>query len=255
VSDVRRASTICVVRDAPDLEVLMVRRPWTSRFMPGVWVFPGGAVDDGDAAPPAAFGRADDWTVAALRELIEETGIWFTEGAVVERGPTTDAFGDVTASGLALDPGAFAFFANWITPEVFPLRFDTRFFLAVAPSGIEGTIDGDELVDLAWVHPLEALAREEDGEWDVAFPTRKTLEVLASGSSAGDLMERVRSVGAVPPIQPRLFVGDDEARIVLPGEDRFDEIADDQRDPDLLVRLAEVVRSGGRVPAEFRRRS
>jgi len=255
VTTVRRASTICLVRDAPDLEVLMVRRPWTSRFMPGVWVFPGGAVDDADSDPPASFGLADDWTVAALRELIEETGIWITSDGALQRSPTSAAFDDVASSGITLDAAALAYFANWITPEVFPLRFDTRFFLAVVGDGVPGEVDGDELVDVAWIHPADALRREAGGEWDVAFPTRKTLELLGTESSAVDLLARFREMGTVPPVQPRLFVGEGEARIVLPGEDIFDDIGDDQRDPDLLLRLADVVRGGGRVPAELRART
>lgn len=138
---------------------------------------------------------------------------------------------------------------------MFPLRFDTRFFLAVVGDEVTGQVDGDELVDATWLHPIEALRREVDGEWDVAFPTRKILELLAARSSAAALERSLRLLPSVDPIQPRLFVGDGEARIVLPGEDLFDAIAEDQRDPDLLGRLADVVRNGGRVPAEFRARS
>jgi 8-oxo-dGTP pyrophosphatase MutT (NUDIX family) len=233
----------------------MVRRPWTSRFMPGVWVFPGGAVDVDDASPPDAFGTSDDWIVAALRETMEETAIWITTSGIVERTLDGAAFPDVLASGLRLDPERLVYFANWITPEALPLRFDTRFYLVSVPAATKGTVDGDELVDLAWVNPSEALRRERDGVWDIAFPTRKTLEVLASGTSADGLVASFSGIDVVQPVQPRILVTDDEARIVLPDEDLFDAIASDQRDPDLLARLAAVVRTGGRVPAEFKRRS
>ena len=92
MSSLRRASTICLVRDVDPPEVLMVRRPETSRFMPGAWVFPGGVVDAADADPPPGFGDAEDWEVAALREMIEETGIWLTTDGVIERPLTDRAF-------------------------------------------------------------------------------------------------------------------------------------------------------------------
>lgn len=254
MSEYRRASTVCLVRDAPNLEVLMVQRPHTSRFMPSAWVFPGGAVDAQDGDPPASFAAPDDWRTAALRELAEEVGLWITPDGVIERPPTEDVFDHAAEFGLRTDPEALVYFSNWITPEVFPLRFDTRFYLAVASDDVDGSVDGDELVDLAWIGPLEALAREEAGEWDVAFPTRKTLEILASEPSAAELAEVMRRLEIVPPIQPRLYVGDDEARIVLPDEPLFDAIAADQADPDLLGRLADVVAKGGHLPAEFKRR-
>ena len=138
---------------------------------------------------------------------------------------------------------------------MFPIRFDTRFFLAVADDTVTGTVDGDELVDLAWIRPGDALDRERDGRWEVAFPTRETLRVLASASSAAELASRLRSVAAVPPVEPRLYVSDDEARILMPGDPGFDAAGPAQEDPTILDRLAAVVAKGARVPAEFRSRS
>jgi len=254
VSEYRRASTICVVRDAPELQVLMVQRPHTSRFMPSTWVFPGGAVDAADTSPPSTFDTADDWRVAALRETAEEVGLWITADGVVEQPPGDDVFAQSETLGISLDGDSLIYFSNWITPEVFPIRFDTRFFLAVAGDAVTGAIDGDELVDLDWVAPLEALRREDEGEWDVAFPTRKTLELLASEPTAAALADRLAVLDIVPPIQPRLFVSEDEARIVLPHEELFEAIEADQADPDILARLASVVAKGGHLPAEFKRR-
>jgi hypothetical protein len=186
--------------------------------------------------------------------MAEEVGLWITPDGVVERPPTEHVFAHAAEFDLRTDPGALVYFSNWITPEVFPLRFDTRFYLAVADDSVTGAVDGDELVDLAWVEPMIALERERDGTWDVAFPTRKTLELLASQASAVELAAVMRELDIIPPIQPRLFVSEDEARIVLPDEPLFDDIAADQADPDLLARLAAVVARGGHLPAEFKRR-
>jgi 8-oxo-dGTP pyrophosphatase MutT (NUDIX family) len=252
---VRRASTVCLVRDADHLEVLMVQRPFTSRFMPGAWVFPGGAVDASDSMAPKAFGSADDWKVAALRELIEETGVWLTTSGTEYQSVADDAVAAVNDSGLTLDPERLTYFSNWITPEVFPIRFDTRFFLSEVASDTTASVDGEELIDLAWVRPSDALEREQRGEWPVAFPTRETLKLIGELATASALVEYVRSIEIIRPMEPRLFVSDSEARILMPTDDGFDEAGPAQSDPHILDRLAKVVSEGGHVPAELGGRS
>ena len=251
----RRASTVCVVRDRSGVEVLMVRRTLGASFMPGVWVFPGGAVDDEDAHAPPSFGgnhEGSEWKVAALRELIEETGLWLTSGGTVSAPLAQDAFDAVEASGHTLDQDLLIYFSNWVTPEVFPIRFDTRFFLTVVDSDARAVVDGEELIDLAWITPVEALERDEEEDWAIPYPTRKTLHLLASESATSPLLARLRSLDFVSPVQPRLFVGNGEVRILLPDEDGFDEAGQHQHDPMILQRLAEIVAQGGRVPAELR---
>jgi hypothetical protein len=116
-------------------------------------------------------------------------------------------------------------------------------------------VNGDELIDLAWVTPSEALKSEATGDWDVAFPTRKTLELLDSESSVAALADRLRRVDAVLSVEPRLHVGEHDVQILLPDDDGFDEAGPAQSDPTILHRLSIVVAEGGRVPAEFRSRS
>jgi len=117
----RQAASVILLRGGGDaLELLLVQRTPEARFMGGVWVFPGGAVDadegDGDDAHRAA----------AVRELQEE--------AAIELG----------------GPGELVKFSRWITPKVVQIRFDTHFFLASLPNGQEPKIDGQECVDLGW---------------------------------------------------------------------------------------------------------
>src|SRR3954452_18283695 len=117
----RQAATVVVLRGGAErLEVLLVQRTPKARFMGGAWVVPGGAVDAHEGEGALAH-RA-----AAVREVAEEVGITLP------------------------DPAALVPFARWITPPEVTIRFDTYFFLAVAPQGAEVTIDGSEIVDARW---------------------------------------------------------------------------------------------------------
>ena len=257
MTDLRRASTVCLVRQRVDVEVLMVQRPHTARFMPGVWVFPGGVVDDDDAsyAIERGFSMSADWEVAALRELAEETGVWVTTKGTTSFPVVDDVLAALEASPYELGLDHLTYFSNWITPSVFPIRFDTRFFLALEAGEVDAVFNEEELIDVAWVSPAEALEREGRGEWDVAFPTRKTLELLGACSSVASLVDMLESLAPVPPIEPRLHVGEDNAKILMPDDPDFEAAGPSQSDPTILDRLGSVVAHGGRVPAEFKRRS
>jgi hypothetical protein len=146
------------------------------------------------------------------------------------------------------------YFSNWITPRALPLRFDTRFYLAVGGEGVIGAVDGNELVDIAWINPQSALEREREGSWEIAFPTRKTLEFLGSEASAVALMEVLLSRPVVEPVEPRLLVTEAEAQILMPEDELFADVESDQEDPEIMHRLAAVIAKGGELPAEFRRR-
>jgi 8-oxo-dGTP pyrophosphatase MutT (NUDIX family) len=189
----RQAATVIVLRGGAEaLEVLLVRRTPHARFMGGVWVFPGGAVDAHEGEGDAAH------RVAAVRELQEEAGIVLT------------------------DAGALVKFSRWITPAEVVVRFDTHFFLAPMPDGQEATIDGDEIVDQGWFTPAGALAAHERGEIELVFPTIKHLEQLAGFPTAEALFEyaRGRDVG---PVQPRVITEGETARLLLPGEPGYDD--------------------------------
>jgi 8-oxo-dGTP pyrophosphatase MutT (NUDIX family) len=192
VTEPREAATVIVLRGGDEtLEVLLVRRTSQARFMGGVWVFPGGAVDaadgDGDAAQRAA----------ALRELREEAGI------VID------------------DPDALVRFSRWITPAEIALRFDTHFFLAPMPADQEPRIDGEEVVAFGWFTPDAALSAHEDGTIELVFPTIKHLEQLGRFATADALLEHARG-RVVGPVQPRVVSEGGHARIVLPGEPGYE---------------------------------
>ena len=190
----RQAASVILLRGgvvaaegAERLEVLLVRRTPKARFMGGVWVFPGGAVD-------AAEGAGDEaHRVAAMRELREEADI-------------------------ALEaPGALVKFSRWITPAQVQIRYDTHFFLALLPHGQEPRVDGEECVDLGWFSPAAALNAHAAGEIELVFPTIKHLEQLGEFSSVESLLAHARG-REVQPVEPRVLLEGEVARIVLPGE-------------------------------------
>lgn len=188
----RPAATVILLRRASKhrtegLEVLLVRRNPEASFMPGVWVFPGGAVDEADATgDDEAAHRA-----CAVRELREEAGIELPAGA-------------------ELVP-----YSRWITPEFVPVRFDTRFYIALAPPHSPPKPDGAETVDAGWFSPARALELHAAGELELVFPTIKHLESLARFDSAEEALAEARG-RRVEPVLPRIEGSGDERRVLLP---------------------------------------
>jgi 8-oxo-dGTP pyrophosphatase MutT (NUDIX family) len=188
-SPARQAATAIVLRDAPDgPEVLLVQRNPELHFMGGAWVFPGGAVNEGD---PGHAG-------AALRELEEESGLRLAD---VEQ----------------LVP-----FSRWITPAQVETRFDTLFFVAQSPPDAEPQVDGAECVAARWIRPAEALAEFQRGALELVFPTIKHLEELERYGSVAEALDDART-REVRPVQPRVVVSDGTPRMLMPGEPGYDD--------------------------------
>jgi 8-oxo-dGTP pyrophosphatase MutT (NUDIX family) len=168
------------------LQVLLVRRNPEARFMPGVWVFPGGAVDPADGNGEAAH------RTAAVRELAEEAGIELGSEELVA-------------------------YSRWITPKVVPIRFDTRFYLALAPAHSPPRPDGSETVEAGWFEPQGALDSHHAGELPLVFPTIKHLESLVGFANAAEALDAARR-REVRPVEPRVEGEGEDRRIVLPDE-------------------------------------
>ncbi len=180
------------------LEVLLVRRSPEASFMPGVWVFPGGVVEDDEAlGPPVPGGDSDAAELAhracALRELWEEAGVQLPAEAELRR------------------------WSRWITPEIVPVRFDTRFYVALAPAHSPPRPDGAETTEAAWISPSEALDRHGRGELSLVFPTIKHLESLLPYGSAAEVLAAAAE-RSFEPILPRVVGEGSDRRVVLPGE-------------------------------------
>jgi len=216
VQPIRPAATIIVVREAePSYEIFMLKRTSRASFASGMYVFPGGRVDNDDhlhkydairhgpteAQEPQVAALGDEWRgfwIAAIRETFEEAGLLlayqgddlvsFAEEHVHER---YDAYRPRLHSGelslldicaeedLRLAVDQVHFYNRFVTPLGRPRRFDTRFFIAAAPESQRGQHDTKETVDSVWITPQEALARHADKEFDLMNVTRMQLEGLS----------------------------------------------------------------------------
>ena len=148
------AATVILLRDGPTgLETLMLKRNSKIVFG-GMWVFPGGRLDDADWSGIAAGDELGASRIAASREAMEE-------------------------SGLAVDPHEMVPFAHWTPPPIQPKRFLTWFFAARAGDG-EVAIDDGEIKQSEWLSPRAALERQAAKEIELAPPTFVTLSDLSA---------------------------------------------------------------------------
>ncbi len=253
----RPASTVMTLREGPaGYEILMLRRNLRSDFVGGAYVFPGGGVDDADAsAAERVVGSSDEaasrrlelpsgglaYYVASLRELFEEAGLLIVCDEYGGRVTITDA-GDVRrfaahrravnagkepflavleAEGLYLDLRGLEYVAHWITPVGPPRRYDTRFFVALAPEGQVATHDADETVADLWLRPVDALAAHARGEFEMLFPTVRNLEAIAGLRDARAVLEYARSIASVPCVEPKIVERDGALVVVTPGDEGF----------------------------------
>lgn len=213
----RAAASVVLLRDGPQgLEVLLLRRAGRSRDLGGVWVFPGGKVDEADAGPEAAAwlgqsaaglvarlgepqlspAQAQALFVAAARELREEAGV-------------------ALASAAALQP-----WTRWITPRNPPVgtqRFDTRFFLAQLPAGAEVRPDPFEISEARWITPRQALLQAWEGALTLIPPQLMGLAHLSRHASVASAW--AEAAQRPPPcIEPHLFEHEGQRAMCYPGD-------------------------------------
>ena len=216
------ASTVLLVRDGdPGLEVFMVQRHHQIDFASGALVFPGGKVDTHDADPviraasPGSAGLDDlelAFRVAAVREAFEECGVllarprgahalvdaarlekldaaWRTR-LVKNEATMADM---VKAEDLDIAVELLVPFAHWITPPIMPKRFDTKFYVAVAPDDHLALHDGEESVNSVWIAPAEAIADGRAKRRTVIFPTMMQLVKLERSRTAAEALAAARA--------------------------------------------------------------
>ena len=256
----RPAATVLTLRDTPTgYEILMLRRNLNSDFVGGAYVFPGGGVDLEDAGPPAqalAIGVTEAqasaqlnlergglaYYVACLRELFEEAGLLLAcdqDGESVRLGEpdviarmaehrrriNSREMGFVEMmqlEGLYLDLRALAYVAHWVTPVGPPRRYDTRFFVALAPTGQVAAHDAGETVADTWVRPVDALDQHRRGELDMIFPTIRNLQSIADFRTTGDVFSWARALTSIPRTEPRIVTTNGEVTILIQGDPGYE---------------------------------
>jgi 8-oxo-dGTP pyrophosphatase MutT (NUDIX family) len=249
----RDAATVVLARDgASGPEVYLLRRAASMAFAAGAFVFPGGSVDARDqdlgdefwVGPPPSFWAtaltcseplAKSLVCAAVRETFEESGVLLagpdataivadTSGddweadrlALIDRSLSFAAL--LERRGLVLRADLLRGWAHWITPEVEPKRFDTRFFIAALPAGQRTRDVGGEADRVAWMAPADAIAGNERGEMMLMPPTIATLKDVASYSSVADLLA-AGDEREVDVVFPKLVLGEnDRLRFLLPND-------------------------------------
>lgn len=156
------AATVVLVRERDDSpEVLMLRKNSKIAFG-GMWVFPGGRIDEEDYPRDRDLERAA--RVAAAREAAEEAAVM-------------------------VSPDDFVWFAHWTPPPSSPKRFATYFFVSLVDGKESVQIDGGEVLEHMWIGPAEALAKHAAGDIDLAPPTWVTLYHLTRRATARELLD------------------------------------------------------------------
>jgi 8-oxo-dGTP pyrophosphatase MutT (NUDIX family) len=222
--NIRLAATILLVRDSDDgPEVFMVQRPGRGDF-PDLHVFPGGKVDEADHVPEFVT-DVDDlqasqslgvqagglrYWVAAIRECFEECGVLLADrdGELFAPGSESEAarfadyrhalvagemdFGGLCRKeGLTVQGGRAHYFSHWITPDVVPRRFDTRFFIAEMPAGQFTDGHAWETAAEAWITPRAALEHFAAERWQMIAPTLITLQSIVEYPDVATMLAAV----------------------------------------------------------------
>lgn len=252
---IRQAATVMLVADRPGLQVFMMERNANMVFGGGMWVFPGGSVDDADDPDrfqhismhrsDADASRLMDlsagglaYYIAAIREAFEEAGILLarrrgtgepidlTEPATAARfaahrdnvnSGSRDFLDIVEEENLILDAAEMHYVARWITPPGPPRRFDARFFVARMPEHQIPVHDDNELVHSRWLSPNAILERSEAQQMTLMGPTERMVRSLARFHTA----EEVIASASQNLIDERARVNE-QREIVLPGDPGYD---------------------------------
>jgi len=260
---VKPAATVLLVRDADagGVEVFMLRRTFNAAFASGMFVFPGGKVDDVDGVDEIAelcdgltdahasslLGIANGglaYWVACIRECFEEAGVLLarheTTGDVVrfDDEATAQRFeverenihdGSVALldlckrEGLRLTTDDIHYVSHWITPMGEKRRFDTRFFIARAPQAQEPLHDDGETIESFWISPQEAIERAHERDLMLMPPTKANIEFLLPYKTADEVLAAAAQVGMPQTILPKLKI-DADGRVVgiaMPGDPEY----------------------------------
>lgn len=253
--DIRPAATLVLTKDTDEgPKILLLQRTWAAVFMPGYFVFPGGAVDDQeDSGRAHVIGQGDteisqtmamdeggaDFMLAAVRECFEEAGILLAldcNGAELTQDHPAHGDREALLKGeltlaelchrhnLTIPLDRLAYLGHWVTPPGPPRRFDTRFFIAVAPKGQRASHDGVETINHVWLSPAKAMEDHRSGRRLLGLPTIGTLRILADFETTEALMRYAHANPPEPtPSKPWPAVKKGKTVILEPGSPAYDE--------------------------------
>ncbi len=250
VAPARHAATVVLLRDGDaGIEAYLLRRLGSMAFAGGMWVFPGGSVDprDGDAEIAWAGPPPEEWAAplsadvplarglvaAAVRETFEESGVLLAtpvpddrellareQAALLDRSAS---MAEVLArNGLVLRADLLRPWAHWVTPELEPKRFDTRFFVAALPEGQAPVHFRGESDNSEWVTPRAAVERHASGELGMLPPTVFTLAELSAYDTVADVLAAA-TARDVKRVLPKIVVSGDDVLLLLPGDPGYPE--------------------------------
>lgn len=192
--------------------------------------------------------------VAALRECFEEAGVLLAHprddapGAGVlldtsdpEVADRFAAYRDAVneqrtrlldvcrAEDLVLATDTMYYVSHWITPELAPRRYDTRFFITAAPEHQVASHDDGETIATIWVRPGDALARHSDGEIELLPPTIANLRSLERFGSTGEVMAWASQVTDVLTVLPIVLIEDGHVLVLRPGDEGYEQALADRQ--------------------------
>lgn len=246
----RPAATLILLRPgASGLETLMLQRTREAAFLGGAYVFPGGSLDalDADASRVIGLNEAQAnqrlglasgalaYYIAAVRECFEEAGVLLACDAAgrtvsAEQAQALMPYRDrpfldlLRKHDLYIPGGALAYYGHWITQPGRSRRFDTRFFVTLAPEGQEGAHDATEHVHQLWTTPREALERGKRGEIELVFATRHTLQDLGRFPEPRAAFEHAMSLPEIPTNRACRAQGKDGERVFRRGDPQYFEV-------------------------------
>ena len=225
----RQASAMVLTRDSDQgIEVCMLRRVSSSRFAAGAYVFPGGVMEEHDSDPlwPELFVPADastnkayQYKIAAIRETFEEAGVLVSgrdhdisvspddrDNLNKEKVTLQDIF---RQHQLQLNLNEIIFYDHWITPEGAPIRFDTRFYLSIAPSNQHLAHDETETDSSCWATPATLIAQYEKKEIRLMPVTHVQLQRLAAFESVESLISTSKLKKTITAVLPVLHYNEE----------------------------------------------
>lgn len=250
------ASTLILIRDYHgQLQTYLLKRSAKSTFMANLHVFPGGRLEPSDhekavwrehgdldkrqfsrrIAEPMALAEAAAYALAAIRECLEEAGVFLANTAdrsagdidrIIRQAQSPDRTPNwfvetIRRESWVLELSALLRWSHWITPQQMARRFDTRFFIAAMPPGQTCRPDEHEAVDGIWIDPRRALKENLNGRVALSPPTLVTLHQLLAYKGLDDVLAAARSRRWGTPNRPRLIALDKGALILEPWDPAY----------------------------------